>query len=670
MISPATNPSKGENKRGRILIVDDEIELTNALTEMLTKHGFDVKGFNNGFQALELLKKEKFDVLLADLMMPDIDGISVLKQALVIDPLLVGIMMTGQGTVQSAVEAMKSGAFDYLLKPFKLNTVLTALAHSLEIRQLREENSHLREMVTIYELGQLVATSLDTEAILQKTVEAAMKVCGADEASILLPKWEEEELVIAVTGGARETLHGQRVPITGSIAGWVVNHQKMINLQGEVKDDRFSALYPRPEIGLAVSLPMITGKNLVGIVNVNLLKTEHLDDEQIKGLSILASIAAAAVENARLFEQTEKRLNFLSALRTIDQAISSSLDLGVTLNIFLDQVTTQLRVDAAAVYLLNPQTQTLEFAEGRGFHSLVISKTQILLGVGGLGTAALDQHTVVLNAEDENEPDPLLTAVKSAENFTSMVMTPLIIKGETKGVLAVWRTQGFHPDQEWLDYFEAMAGQAAIAIDSAQLFSSVKRSNQHLTLAYNATIEGWSRALDLRDKETEGHTQRVTEMTIRLAESMGLFDAEEMVQIRRGALLHDIGKMGIPDKILLKPGNLTPEEEGLMRKHPEYAYELLHPIQYLRRALDIPLYHHEHWDGSGYPRGLKGEQIPLAARIFSVVDVWDALRSERTYRSGWPEEKVMQYISEQSGLLFDPQVVTAFLQLQENLKSE
>jgi PAS domain S-box-containing protein/putative nucleotidyltransferase with HDIG domain len=182
--------------------------------------------------------------------------------------------------------------------------------------------------------------------------------------------------------------------------------------------------------------------------------------------------------------------------------------------------------------------------------------------------------------------------------------------------------------------------------------------------AYDATIEGWSCALDLRDKETEGHTKRVTEMTIILARALGVY-GEDLIHIRRGALLHDIGKMGIPDHILLKPGPLTPEEWHEMRQHPVYAYGMLYPVVYLRPALDIPISHHERWDGSGYPKGLKGEKIPLAARIFTVVDVWDALCSDRPYRKGSNYKDIIKYIRDHSGIFFDSKIVDVFIDLLE-----
>ena len=191
---------------------------------------------------------------------------------------------------------------------------------------------------------------------------------------------------------------------------------------------------------------------------------------------------------------------------------------------------------------------------------------------------------------------------------------------------------------------------------------ALQRAHQGLREAYDKTIEGWVLALDLRDRETEGHTQRVTEMTVRLARVLGCTD-EEIVQIRRGALLHDMGKMGIPDEILQKPGPLTDEEWIVMRRHPQYAYQMLSPISYLNQALIIPYSHHERWDGSGYPHGLKSDQIPLFARLFAVVDVWDALSSDRPYRKRMPPREVTEYLEKEAGRLFDPAIVEKFVPL-------
>ena len=197
--------------------------------------------------------------------------------------------------------------------------------------------------------------------------------------------------------------------------------------------------------------------------------------------------------------------------------------------------------------------------------------------------------------------------------------------------------------------------------------ANIEQAHEQLLSAYDATLAGWSHALDLRDKETEGHSQRVTDLSEKLARMMGIGEAE-LVFMRRGALLHDIGILGVPDSILLKPDKLTDDEWVIMRKHPQYAYDMIYPIEYLRPSLDVPYCHHEKWDGSGYPRGLKGEEIPLVARIFAIMDVWDALMSDRPYRPAWDKERVLEYIREQSGKHFDPQVVELFNKLMEEEK--
>jgi diguanylate cyclase (GGDEF)-like protein/PAS domain S-box-containing protein len=209
-----------------------------------------------------------------------------------------------------------------------------------------------------------------------------------------------------------------------------------------------------------------------------------------------------------------------------------------------------------------------------------------------------------------------------------------------------------------------LAAQAAIALDNARLVADLQASRVELELAYDATIEGWARALDLRDRATEGHSRRVTELCVRLAQALGFSD-QELVGLKRGAMLHDIGKMGVPDRILQKPGPLSDEEWVEMRRHPTYAHAMLAQIRFLGSALDIPYCHHEAWDGSGYPRGLKGDQIPFAARIFSAVDIYDALGSDRPYRAAWPEERVRQHLRELAGTKLDPMVVAAFLRLLE-----
>jgi len=373
-------------------------------------------------------------------------------------------------------------------------------------------------------------------------------------------------------------------------------------------------------------------------------------------------------ERKQAEERIQTQLQRLAALREIDMAITGSVDLQLTLNVVLEQTTTQLGIDAASVLLLNPHSQTLTYAAGRGFRTDALQHTRLRLGEGFAGRAVLERQLIHIPDLRGRKTDFLRSPYFSTEGFVAYYVVPLIAKGEVKGVLEVFHRAPYEADDEWRAFLETLAGQAAITLDNAMLFNDLQRSNTDLTLAYDATIEGWSHALDLRDEETEGHTQRVTELTLQLARGMGISEAE-LAHIRRGCLLHDIGKMGIPDNILRKPGPLTDEEWVIMRKHPQYAFEMLSPISYLRPALDIPGCHHEKWDGTGYPRQLKGEQIPLAARIFAVIDVYDALTSDRPYRKAWSREKTLEHIKTNSGTHFDPKVVEAFIRLQQESKT-
>ncbi|MCC6300859.1 MAG: GAF domain-containing protein [Anaerolineales bacterium] len=369
---------------------------------------------------------------------------------------------------------------------------------------------------------------------------------------------------------------------------------------------------------------------------------------------IMVNITDRKQAEGRIKNQIER----LKALRTIDMFIASGADLRLTLQTILQQAVSQLAVDAADILLLNPSMHVLEFYEGVGLRTRAIEQTTLRVGEGFAGHAVVQREIVSVEDLRTYKRHPLFIL----EGIVEYRGVPLIAKGEVEGVLEIFNRSTLVTGTEWTDFLESLAGQAALAIDNASLFESLQRTNIELSMAYETTLEGWSAALDLRDKETEGHTQRVTDLTLQLASAMGVSE-KERIHIRRGALLHDIGKMGIPDRILLKPDVLTGEEWEIMRQHPVYAYNLLSKIEHLRPALDIPYCHHERWDGSGYPRGLKGEAIPLSARIFAVADVWDALGSDRPYRPAWSQEQALGYIKSLSGVHFDPKAVEAFLKM-------
>jgi HD-GYP domain-containing protein (c-di-GMP phosphodiesterase class II) len=362
-------------------------------------------------------------------------------------------------------------------------------------------------------------------------------------------------------------------------------------------------------------------------------------------------------------DQMKLKQSQLRALMSVGQVINSSLGLRRVLEEVMDSL----------ISLMHAERGFLMLRESNGELAVQIAR--------GIAHINLDEEafkvskTVVRKVVESGAPvlttnaqaDPRFDAQMSvaAYQLRSILCVPLKLKDDLIGVLYVDNRAhaGIFKEND-LELISGFADQAAVAIDSARLFEDLQESHRELEKAYQATLEGWVRALDLRDKETEGHTQRVTILTQRLARSMGI-EGDALVHITRGALLHDIGKMAIPDGILLKPGQLTDDERLLIQKHPIYAYEMLSPIAFLVPAIDIPYCHHEKWDGSGYPRGLRGKEIPFAARIFPVVDVWDALTSNRPYRRALPQYEVRARIKSDSGKHFDPVVVDAFMEMKD-----
>ncbi len=373
------------------------------------------------------------------------------------------------------------------------------------------------------------------------------------------------------------------------------------------------------------------------------------------------AIVCDVTDRVTTAEQVHRQLQRLSALHSIEAAITSSFDLNVIMSVILRQITGQLGVDAADILLLSQPTHRLEFAAGHGFLSMTFQHNAVMIGQGYAGIAALERRTVSVPTLDDQQAGFLFSPGLVREKFASYYAVPLIAKGQVKGVLEIYHRSILKPADDWFEFLATLAGQTALAIDSAALFHDLQRTNFELTMAYDAAIESWSRALEISGRENQEHAQRVAQQTVQLAGALHV-DEKDLNDLRRGAFLHDIGKLVIPEEILNKTGPLDEKEWEITKRHPRQAYELLSPIKHLSAALDIPRYHHERWDGSGYPEGLRGEQIPLAARIFAVVDVHDALCSARPYRPAWTKQAATAYIREQSGKLFDPRVARVFLQ--------
>ena len=377
-------------------------------------------------------------------------------------------------------------------------------------------------------------------------------------------------------------------------------------------------------------------------------------------------------ERKRSEEDLRRHAMELETLAVATSALRTSQNVTDMIPILARQALRAVNGTYASIFLLEPETG--EFVS-RGWYAAdnpfiasqpYEARLRHQLNTGITGRVAMTGE-IYVTEDVQNDPVILILdgEQERLKDVHGSVSLPLRAQEKIIGVMHVWSTEyRIFTDTE-IRLLIALAETASNAIHRAILFEKTQEHAEELALAYDNTLAGWARALELRDELTEGHTRRVTELTLKLARALKIPE-NEIVHIRRGALLHDIGKMGIPDSILHKPGPFTAQERNIMQQHTQYARDMLASISFLQPAIDIPYCHHEHWDGAGYPRGLKGEEIPLAARIFSIIDVWDALTSDRPYRQAWSKEKTCEYILERSGKQFDPKIVEAFFSLVMN----
>ena len=609
-----------------------------------------------------------------------------------LDPNFLGSDLLGEDTAAAGVPLISSdGALGTLWlgrnRPFREDEVriLRAIAdmagNAMRRASLHEETqNYANQMATVSLLGQQLGQVLDVGLVYHQLAAACQDLLP-DIHVVLLARYEAEgkqfHLVHGLEAGSPiDVSQAPPVPLEGPGLGgqsevlWT-KQPYILNDFESLHDRRPDARRgegPHPMSGLFV--PMVVRGEVIGVLQLQSLDKNRFKERDARLMTLVANTAAVAISNADLFMETRRRVDQLASVASLGQALGDSMDIQLIFPRLAEAVESMLgdistviisRFDRSQRQLicsyLRQDGETVDVNEfpaipleppGRGTQSEVVHTAAPVI-IGDLPTRleAVKTNIVV------GSPGP------SAQ---SALLVPMMARGEVIGVL---QAQSYTPDRFTagdVDLLALLANTAAVAIYNADLFFESQATNVELALAYDTTLEGWAKALELRDKETEGHSRRVTDLTVRLAAAMGVA-AEDLIHIRRGALLHDIGKMGIPDSILLKPGKLTEDEWDIMRTHPTLAYDLLAPVDFLAPSLEIPYAHHERWNGSGYPRALAGDAIPLSARVFAVIDVYDALCSDRPYRPAWPEEKVRAYLRENSGIEFDPNVVEAFMAL-------
>ena len=651
----------------RILLIEDSEDDARLVLREVQRGGYEVEAerVETAEAMRAALTRQTWDLIICDFSLPRFSAphaLELLKQSGFDLPF---IIVSGTIGEESAVNALKAGAHDFIIKG-NFARLIPAIQRELSDASIRRERREReRELEAIALISSRLRMARTFREMLSHLLDQSLELVQGESGSIWLYDPVNDVIELKSQQGWNDEFIGSSYKLGEGIPGWVVQRGKAL-VAREFRQDAQVPAEQRNRIPAGIGgacVPLHTENNIVGVMFINVTLPRELTAGEIRILNALAEIGGNSIHRMFLHEQTVKQLERLEALRSIDRAISSVFELQVTLTILINEVVKQLQVDAACILLIEPGSR-LKFVVGQGFHTRNIEATNLRIGEGNAGRAVMERRIVEVPDLQNIDGKFMRAQLLADEEFISYYAVPLITKGEVQGVLEIFHRSRLTPNHEWLNFLETLGGQAAIAIENSILFQDLQRSNFELALAYDATIEGWSRALDLRDRETEGHTQRVTDMTLRLARAMGLSE-ERLILIKRGALLHDIGKMGVPDHILHKPEQLNEGEQAIMRKHPQLAYDMLEPIAYLRDALNIPYCHHEKWDGTGYPRGLAGTQIPLEARLFAIVDVWDAITTDRPYRKGWPRKKALKYIREQSGKYFDPKLVEIFLAVME-----
>ncbi len=547
-----------------------------------------------------------------------------------------------------------------------------AVSHDVT-RQKRVQHTlerYARRMEILHEIDQAILTARSAEEIAQAALKGIGRMIPLDQSVVMLI----DEAVITV----KPIAVIQNTAVEGSPALGSCPLLASANFWNSLSSDEMTLIddvsqFPLtrdvcegcrgPRKHTLISLPLNSKGKRVGMLSICASDPKAFNSENLEIAEEIASQLAIVIQQGQLFDQTTHALERERRLNQLSQMINTSLDLDVLIPVFLKMASQLIDADGAALAILSSDNQfPKNYAYPPQLDSPVESLKAQRVDQTGLTQEVIlaNQPMLLSNYSTHPNADPFWVSM----GVNAIIGLPISVSGKVLGGLAIYRLSSDRPfSQRDLDLAQSIAAQAGLTIRNAQLYEGLEQ-------AYDATIQGWARALELRDSETKGHSDRVIDLTLALAKRCN-FPEKDMVHLKRGVFLHDIGKMSIPDSIMLNPGRLTAEEWLVMREHPRRAKELIESINYLKPAIDIPYCHHEKWNGGGYPRGLKGEQIPLAARIFSVVDVWDALTKPRVYRpEAWSAETTRAYIQERAGSEFDPAVVTAFMALLDELENE
>ena len=573
-------------------------------------------------------------------------------------PMMSGTSLLGIISIQSYTPNVYGEEDEHLLM-----TIADQVASALQnARLFAETRRRLAETESINRLSDAMRTATDPTRMITALLDEALGLMNSQVGEVVLFNAANDLDEHIARGWFAMLPKGPHQP-SGGIS-WRVFTTGQTYLCRDYTSDpitRSSAKQIIPPNWSGVAIPISAGEKVFGVLHIAVEAPRLIATEEVSLLKTLTEIAGNAIQRVRLSVQTDVHMRRLNSLRVVDAAVSASLDLHVTLNVILDQVTTQLHVNAADILMLNPYEQSLTCTASRGLRSAALSRTRLRMSEGYPSRVIFESQFVSQMDIKAGDSDVRATELAN-DGFVAYAAVALIAKAQVCGVLEIFNRSPLRLSADMREFFQTLGGQAAIAIENISTFEQLQKSSNELMLAYDSTIEAWARILDARHREHPDHTHRVAEMTVQFARLLRVLDAD-LLTIRRGALLHDTGKIRIPEQILFKSEPLTEQEQAILLRHTVYAREYLSTIPYLSATLDIPCYQDECWDGKGTPKGLAAEQIPFAARIFAIAHTWVEMRYGNLYTPAHSAKQVREYIQSQSGKRFDPTIVPTFFQL-------
>ena len=642
-----------------ILVADDETAIREMVSKYLKKLGYATVTASDGAEALKIFKKKSPQLVIIDIKMPNMDGLHFLKNVRKFDTVTPIIFVTGFPDMNNVMEAIHLGAYDYIIKPFRMEAISSKVVQALNAINLAKENAALVELASLHDIANKLANTREVTKILDDTFQFCLDVLNIDNGAILLVNKVQNALQVVrkkgIQPGPDFSLISEKTE--WPISKWVLQKaQSVFGLKG-VLTPEVEVPFPDKIAGSILSVPLKAGEEIIGVVNLNRTeKKSPFNELDLNMLEVLASQAGTAINNAKLYTSLNEKISELSLISSYSEHFVGLVDLNDVIRCLFETVLKNFPIDVVGFFVIKKR-----------FHEFLYCTR------GQLSEEWIEKiiEETIDKYNDFTDSDIMRRRVKShfmevtpseggilktPLKFTHII--PLVWEDFNFGALHISAKEMPENKEEQIKVLTSLISQTRIALTSAMLYSQMKEN-------YIRTIKALAIAVDAKDTYTHGHSENVMNIAEAIAEEMKI-EIEKISVIRDGGLLHDIGKIGIPGYILNKPGPLTREEfNGVMKTHSTLGANIVKEVPFLQELYLLILHHHEHYDGSGYPDGLSGEEIPLGARILHVADAFEAMTSNRPYRDSLGKEEAVKRLMEGKGKEFDPDVVEAFLHVAE-----